>query len=95
MDSIDWPGIHHFETALYSPLFKGIKQKKRYTYPMNRPKNHGVMFHYDVALVFASSQEIRPSCLDCLYGRWRFFSYAVSNAYYPWHLFCHSLCQPV
>jgi len=33
MDSIDWSEIHHFETALYSPLFKGIKQKKRYTYP--------------------------------------------------------------
>ena len=33
MDSIDWSEIHHFETALYSPLFKGIKQKKRYPYP--------------------------------------------------------------
>jgi hypothetical protein len=33
MDSNDWPEIHHFEMALYSPLSKGIKQKKRYTYP--------------------------------------------------------------
>ena len=33
MDSIDWSEIHHFETALHSPLFKGIKQKKRYLYP--------------------------------------------------------------
>jgi adenylate cyclase len=28
MDSIDWPEIHHFEMALYRPLFKGIKQKR-------------------------------------------------------------------
>jgi hypothetical protein len=33
MDSIDWSEIHHFEMALYRALFKGIKQKKRYTYP--------------------------------------------------------------
>jgi hypothetical protein len=33
MDSIDSSGIHHFEMAPYRPLFKGIKQKKRYTYP--------------------------------------------------------------
>jgi hypothetical protein len=33
MDSIDWSEIHHFEMALDRPLFKGIKQKKRYTYP--------------------------------------------------------------
>jgi hypothetical protein len=32
MDSIDWSEIHHFETALYRPLFQGIEQKKRYTY---------------------------------------------------------------
>jgi hypothetical protein len=31
MDSIDWSEIHHFEMALYSLLFKGIRQKKRYT----------------------------------------------------------------
>jgi hypothetical protein len=33
MDSIEWPEIHHFETALHSPLFKGITQKKRYPCP--------------------------------------------------------------
>jgi hypothetical protein len=33
MDSIDWSEIHHFEMDLYRTLFKGIKQKKRYTYP--------------------------------------------------------------
>jgi hypothetical protein len=33
MDSIDWSEIHHFETALYRALFKGIQQKKRYPYP--------------------------------------------------------------
>jgi hypothetical protein len=33
MDSIDWLEIHHFETALHSPLLKGIEQKKRYPYP--------------------------------------------------------------
>jgi hypothetical protein len=33
MDSIDWSEIQHFEMALYRPLFKGIKQKKRCTYP--------------------------------------------------------------
>jgi hypothetical protein len=32
MDSIEWSEIHHFETALHSILFKGIKQKKRYPY---------------------------------------------------------------
>ena len=35
MDSIDWSEIHHFEAALYSPLLKGIKQKKRYPYHIN------------------------------------------------------------
>jgi hypothetical protein len=35
MDSINPLETHHFETALYSPLFKGIKQKKRYTYLSN------------------------------------------------------------
>jgi hypothetical protein len=33
MDSIGWSEIHYFEMAPYRPLFKGIKQKKRYTYP--------------------------------------------------------------
>ena len=34
MDSIDWSEIHHFETALHSPLFKGIA-KKRDTHTLN------------------------------------------------------------
>jgi hypothetical protein len=34
MDSIDWSEIHHFEMALYRPLFKGIK-KKRDTHTLN------------------------------------------------------------
>ena len=34
MDFIDWSEIHHFETALYSPLFKGIKQKKEIPIPL-------------------------------------------------------------
>jgi hypothetical protein len=38
MDSIDWSEIHHFEMALYRPLFKGIKQKKRYTCPTIGPE---------------------------------------------------------
>jgi hypothetical protein len=33
MDFIDCSEIHHFETALHSPLLKGIKQKKRYPHP--------------------------------------------------------------
>jgi len=41
MDSIDWSEIHHLETALHSPLFKGIKQKKEISIP----------FNFDVTLV--------------------------------------------
>jgi hypothetical protein len=38
MDSIDWSEIHHFETALYRPLFKGIARKEIHI-PNNRTRN--------------------------------------------------------
>jgi hypothetical protein len=48
MDSIDGSEIHHFETALNRSLFKGMKQKKRYTYPyFDLPFFPG---HWDIGL---------------------------------------------
>jgi hypothetical protein len=38
---IDWSEIHHVEMALYGTLFKGIMQKKRYTYPYRYPLHAG------------------------------------------------------
>jgi hypothetical protein len=51
MDSIDWSEIHHFKTAFYRQLFKGMKQKKTYTCPTIGLQMKKVMFLYDVALL--------------------------------------------
>jgi hypothetical protein len=49
MDSIDWSEIHHFETALHNPLFKGIA-KKEIPIPTHEPKNQYGRFYYDAGL---------------------------------------------
>jgi len=51
MDSIDWSEIHHFKTAFYRQLFKGMKQKKTYTCPTIGLQMKKVMFLYNVALL--------------------------------------------